>query len=99
MLLAPPPHRGRRAESRNALLETHGTKCSPEETPREGSDLRLTGAKFPRRDPEDRMVDVHDIFETRDKMFDKTVADSFPASDPPSTIPDPTDDSFLPSSG
>ncbi len=27
-------------------------------------------------------------------MFDKTLADSFPTSDPPSTIPDPAEDSF-----
>jgi len=27
-------------------------------------------------------------------MMDKTLADSFPASDPPSSLPDPTDDSF-----
>lgn len=47
-----------------------------------------------RRDPEDRQVDSRNIVETRDKMFDKTVADSFPASDPPSTLPDPTEDSF-----
>jgi len=27
-------------------------------------------------------------------MLDKTIADSFPASDPPSSIPDPDEDSF-----
>jgi hypothetical protein len=27
-------------------------------------------------------------------MLDKTIADTFPASDPPSSIPNPTDDSF-----
>jgi len=27
-------------------------------------------------------------------MFDKTIADSFPASDPASSIPDPETDSF-----
>jgi hypothetical protein len=31
---------------------------------------------------------------TREKTLDKTVADSFPASDPPSTMPDPSEDSF-----
>lgn len=30
----------------------------------------------------------------RDKMMDKTLADSFPTSDPPSSIPDPCEDSF-----
>jgi hypothetical protein len=32
--------------------------------------------------------------EVRDRMLDKTIADSFPASDPPSSIPDPAVDSF-----
>ena len=47
------------------------------------------------RDPEDRTVsrDPHEILE---KMLDKTLADSFPASDPPSTIPNPSDDSLEP---
>jgi hypothetical protein len=27
-------------------------------------------------------------------MLDKTIADTFPASDPPSSIPDPDEDSF-----
>jgi hypothetical protein len=30
----------------------------------------------------------------REKNLDKTLADSFPTSDPPSSIPDPEDDSF-----
>jgi hypothetical protein len=30
----------------------------------------------------------------RERMLDKTIADSFPTSDPPSSIPDPTSDSF-----
>ena len=46
------------------------------------------------RDPEDRVVEPSDREGVREKMFDKTVADSFPASDPPSTIPDPEEDSF-----
>jgi hypothetical protein len=29
-----------------------------------------------------------------ERMFDKTLADSFPASDPPSSIPNPHWDSF-----
>ena len=40
-----------------------------------------------RRDPEERPVESHD--EGREKSFDKTLADSFPTSDPPSSIPDP----------
>ncbi len=40
-----------------------------------------------RRDPEDRPV--HSRAELREKMLDKTIADSYPASDPPSTLPDP----------
>jgi hypothetical protein len=31
----------------------------------------------------------------RDATLDKTLADSFPASDPPSTLPDPLDESVL----
>ena len=53
----------------------------------------------PERDPEDRMVDAQDAQKKRDKMFDKTGADSFPASDPPSTLPDPSEDSFSVPSG
>lgn len=43
-----------------------------------------------RRDPEDRPA-KHE-HERREKMHDKTLADSFPTSDPPSTIPDPEED-------
>jgi hypothetical protein len=46
------------------------------------------------RDPEDRLVDPADWDAKREKMFDKTIADSFPASDPPSSVPDPREDSF-----
>ncbi len=46
------------------------------------------------RDPEDRPV-PHDPSAIREKMLDKTNADSFPTSDPHSSIPDPSaDDSF-----
>ena len=46
------------------------------------------------RDPEDRLVPPTPEY-IRDKMLDKTIADTFPTSDPPSTIPDPgADDSF-----
>jgi hypothetical protein len=47
-----------------------------------------------RRDPEERAVDS-DV-EAREKSMDKTLADSFPTSDPPSTIPDPSGDDSLP---
>jgi hypothetical protein len=46
------------------------------------------------RDPEDRVIHPRDRNGKREKMFDKTIADSFPASDPPSTVPDPHEDSF-----
>jgi hypothetical protein len=46
------------------------------------------------RDPEDRRIDENNSEEKKDKMMDKTIADTFPASDPPSSIPDPDDDSF-----
>ncbi len=45
-----------------------------------------------RRDPEERPVDETSEDEVREKMLDKTLADSFPTSDPPSTIPDPGED-------
>ena len=46
------------------------------------------------RDPEDRVIDSDDMDGKREKMLDKTIADSFPASDPPSSVPDPHEDSF-----
>jgi hypothetical protein len=49
-----------------------------------------------RRDPEDRVIQPADLGAIREKMFDKTIADSFPASDPPSSLPDPQEDSFQP---
>jgi hypothetical protein len=48
-----------------------------------------------RRDPEERPVDKNSEAEVREKMLDKTLADSFPTSDPPSTIPDPAEDDSL----
>ena len=47
-----------------------------------------------RRDPEDRVVDPANSQAKREKMLDKTIADSFPASDAPSSLPDPNEDSF-----
>ena len=47
------------------------------------------------RDPKDRPVNPHDEAEKRERALDKTIADSFPTSDPASTIPDPgTEDSL-----
>lgn len=48
-----------------------------------------------RRDPEERPVDESSEDEVREKMLDKTLADSFPTSDPPSSIPDPGEDDSL----
>jgi len=48
----------------------------------------------PGRDPEDRLVDPVNSKAKREKMLDKTIADSFPASDAPSSLPDPSEDSF-----
>ena len=44
------------------------------------------------RDPEDRAINKDREQELREKMMDKTLADSYPASDPPSSIPDPAED-------
>jgi hypothetical protein len=41
------------------------------------------------RDPEDRHIEQEDERAKRDRMMDQTLADSYPASDPPSTIPNP----------
>jgi uncharacterized protein YeaO (DUF488 family) len=49
---------------------------------------------FEGRDPEDRVVKAGNAVARREKMLDKTIADSFPASDPPSSLPDPSEDSF-----
>ena len=48
-----------------------------------------------RRDPEERPLTSKDEEEIREKMHDKTLADSFPTSDPPSSIPDPAEDDSL----
>jgi hypothetical protein len=48
-----------------------------------------------RRDPEERPIDDRDRDAVREKMLDKTLADSFPTSDPPSSIPDPSEDDSL----
>jgi hypothetical protein len=42
-----------------------------------------TGEKKQLRDPEDREIDICNEQQRKDKAMDKTLADSFPASDPP----------------
>ena len=54
----------------------------------------FTSVSIRARDPEDREVKSGDLKAKREKMLDKTIADSFPASDPPSSLPDPNEDSF-----
>jgi hypothetical protein len=64
--------------------------------PNHPSDPRLTSKECEeigsRRDPEERPISAEDKNELREKMLDKTLADSFPTSDPPSSIPDPSED-------
>ena len=48
-----------------------------------------------KRDPEDRPVDGDSEHQKREKMHDKTLADSFPTSDPPSSIPDPAEEDSI----
>jgi hypothetical protein len=47
-----------------------------------------------RRDPEERPIEDNED-DIKEKMLDKTLADSFPTSDPPSSIPDPSEDDSL----
>jgi hypothetical protein len=47
------------------------------------------------RDPEDRPINTDRKEKVREKMLDKTLADSFPTSDPPSSIPDPGEDDSI----
>jgi len=56
--------------------------------------LVLANFSMHSRDPEDREVDEQDLAEVQEKMLDKTIADSFHASDPPSSDPAPTADPF-----
>ena len=44
--------------------------------------------------PERRPLAADERSNSRERMLDKTIADSFPASDPPSTDPAPEFDSF-----
>jgi hypothetical protein len=69
------------------------TASPPIRSPLDASHLVATRERRP-RDPEDRVVEPLDREGVREKMLDKTGADSFPASDPPSSIPDPEKDPF-----
>lgn len=62
-----------------------GKQGSPQITPNE---REHSGS---RRDPEERPITEDETGEQqrREKAHDKTLADSFPTSDPPSSIPDP----------
>jgi hypothetical protein len=42
-----------------------------------------------RRDPEERQLEENTEYRRREQAMDKTLADSFPTSDPPSSIPNP----------
>ena len=53
------------------------------------------GREVAARDPEDREIAKKKEEEIREKMMDKTLADSYPASDPPSSIPDPGEDDSM----
>lgn len=57
----------------------------------------LTQGSDPKRprDPEDRPIDQECEHQKREKMHDKTLADSFPTSDPPSSIPDPAEEDSI----
>ncbi len=46
------------------------------------------------RDPEDRAISEKEE-SVREKMMDKTLADSYPCSDAPSSIPDPGEDDSM----
>ena len=48
----------------------------------------------PQKDSQVNVADEDNARDLREKMLDKTIADSFPASDPPSTDPAPLADSF-----
>ncbi len=74
-----------RKELEPASASHREATCIPGET---GGGLKLDRDHLgSRRDPEERPA--HHASARREKMFDKTLADSFPTSDPPSSIPDP----------
>ena len=88
--------------SRTCLGESHPlwfilpAKCvyiSMADKPKQQAEPKSPEQPGSHRDPEERPAATED--QIREKMFDKTLADSFPTSDPPSSIPDPSaDESF-----
>jgi hypothetical protein len=70
--------------------ETPKTQGSPQITPNE---REHSGS---RRDPEERPCIESETQDEkrqlRERAHDKTLADSFPTSDPPSSIPDPSEE-------
>jgi hypothetical protein len=52
------------------------------------------GVEAKANDLRGRDRDETDLSKRKEKRLDKTIADSFPASDPPSSIPDPEKHSF-----
>jgi hypothetical protein len=49
----------------------------------------MAEGKKQKRDSKGRLGEPSNDRKKRDEMMDKTLEDSYPASDPPSTIPDP----------
>ena len=56
--------------------------------------LKFAVVEVASQDPEDRAVDERYLAQIREKMLDKTIADSFPASDSPSSEPAPGVDPY-----
>jgi hypothetical protein len=73
----------------NGTTITGGTvKKNPQGEPKgaENPDARQRNPQKPNEDEQ------KEEGQNREEGMDKTLADSFPASDPPSSIPDPTDE-------
>lgn len=56
--------------------------------------ITVTSPGTENRDPAGRVTDKQSERAKRERALDKTLADSFPASDPPSSLPNPGEDSF-----
>lgn len=55
-------------------------------------DLNESGPKGNEEAKSEKKLPRHEEGETREENLDKTIEDSFPASDPPSSIPDPDEE-------